>query len=94
MLDRTIGLEQEFFLVEESGEPSTRADEFLENCMENAGDESRAACLAPEWVKGLVEVNTPPAHSLGGMEEKYANNVRLALRDDQARRAGRPHRCT
>ena len=32
MLDRRAGLEQEFFLVENSGHPSERADEFLELC--------------------------------------------------------------
>ncbi|HKH11534.1 MAG TPA: glutamate-cysteine ligase family protein [Rubrobacter sp.] len=81
LLDRSIGLEQEFFLVEESGEPSVRADEFLERCRERSereGDD-RAACLAPEWVKGVVEVNTPPVRSLADLEENYADNVRLAV---------------
>ena len=53
-LDRSIGLEQMFFLVEESGEPSVQADEFLERCRvrsEREGD-GEAARLAPEWVKG------------------------------------------
>jgi gamma-glutamyl:cysteine ligase YbdK (ATP-grasp superfamily) len=80
LLDRSIGLEQEFFLVEETGEPSARADEFLEHCREAAGSESGAACLSPEWVKGLVEVNTSPVCSLADLEEKYASNVRLAIR--------------
>src|SRR3712207_4653163 len=81
-LDRSIGLEQEFFLVEESGEPSTRADEFLERCRERSEREGEdgAACLAPEWVKGVVEVNTPPVRSLEDLDEKYASNVRLAVR--------------
>ena len=81
-LDRSIGLEQEFFLVEDSGEPSVRADEFLERCRETSERESDggAACLAPEWVKGVVEVNTPPVRSLADLERKYANNVGLALR--------------
>ena len=81
-LDRSIGLEQEFFLVEESGEPSVRADEFLERCREREGD-GGAACLAPEWVKGVVEINTPPVRSLADLEGEYANNVRLALRSAQ-----------
>ena len=82
MSDRSIGLEQEFFLVEESGEPSVRADEFLERCRERSEREGDggAACLAPEWVKGVVEVNTPPVRSLADLEERYAENVRLALR--------------
>ena len=87
-LGRSIGLEQEFFLVEDSGEPSVRADEFLEHCRETSGGEGNgdAACLAPEWVKGVVEVNTPPVRSLAELERKYANNVSLALRS--ARRIG------
>ena len=81
-LDRSIGMEQEFFLVEESGEPSVRADEFLERCRERSEREGdgRAACLAPEWVRGVVEVNTPPVRSLAALEEKYGENVRLAVR--------------
>jgi gamma-glutamyl:cysteine ligase YbdK (ATP-grasp superfamily) len=81
-LDRSIGLEQEFFLVEESGEPSMRADEFLERCRERSEREGvgGAGCLAPEWVKGVVEVNTPPVRSLADLETKYAENVRLAVR--------------
>jgi len=81
-LDRSIGLEQEFFLVEESGEPSVRADEFLERCRERSEREGEggAACLAPEWVKGVVEINTPPVCSLEDLEAKYADNVRLAIR--------------
>lgn len=78
--DRSIGLEQEFFLVEESGEPSVRADEFLERCRETSEKEGGAASLAPEFVKGIVEVNTPPVRSLEDLEGEYANDVRLALR--------------
>ncbi len=81
-LDRSIGLEQEFFLVEESGEPSVRADEFLARCRERSEREGDggAACLAPEWVRGVVEINTPPVRSLADLEGKYAENLRLAVR--------------
>ena len=81
-MGRSIGLEQEFFLVEESGEPSVRADEFLERCRERSEreDDGGAACLAPEWVKGVVEINTPPVRSLADLEGEYAENVRLAVR--------------
>src|SRR4028119_2322840 len=81
-LDRSIGLEQEFFLLEASGEPSVRADEFLERCRERSEREGDggASCLAPEWVKGVVEINTPPVRSLEDLEAKYADNVRLAVR--------------
>jgi hypothetical protein len=85
--NRRIGLEQEFFLVEESGRPSERADEFLARCGETTAAEGRGpACMAPEFVKGLVEVNTPPVRRLADLEREYANNLRLALRS--ARESG------
>ena len=81
LLDRRIGLEQEFFLVEDSGRPSERADEFLEGCRAAAVEESGGAtCFAPEFVMGLVEVNTPPVYALSDLEREYAQNLRLALR--------------
>ncbi len=81
MLDRRTGLEQEFFLLENSGSPSERADEFLERCREATGEESSGpACFAPEFVLGLVEVNTPPVDTLYDLEREYAQNLWLALR--------------
>jgi gamma-glutamyl:cysteine ligase YbdK (ATP-grasp superfamily) len=81
LLDRRSGLEQEFFLVENSGHPSERADEFLERCREATEAESGGpACFAPEFVLGLVEVNTPPVKTLLDLEREYAQNLRLALR--------------
>jgi len=81
LLDRRVGLEQEFFLVEDSGRPSKRADEFLERCQAVTEVESgSAACFAPEFVLGLVEINTPPVHTLSGLEREYAQNLGLALR--------------
>ncbi len=77
LLDRRAGLEQEFFLVENSGHPSERADEFLECCREESGG---AVCFAPEFVLGLVEVNTPPVYTLSDLEREYAQNLRIALR--------------
>jgi carboxylate-amine ligase len=77
LLDRRAGLEQEFFLLENSGHPSERADEFLERCREvSAGP----VCFAPEFVLGLVEVNTPPVYTLYDLEREYAQNLRIALR--------------
>jgi carboxylate-amine ligase len=76
---RRIGLEQEFFLVERSGLPSVRADEFLERCRREASGASYAP-FAPEFVKGLVEVNTSPVRTLAELEREYADNLRLALR--------------
>jgi len=61
--------------------PSVRADEFLEECGEEAERHgSSPSCFAPEFVKGLVEVSTPPARSLADLEREYLNNLRLALR--------------
>jgi gamma-glutamyl:cysteine ligase YbdK (ATP-grasp superfamily) len=81
LLDRRAGLEQEFFLVEDSGRPSKRADEFLEACQAiTEGGSGSAACFAPEFVLGLVEVNTPPVHTLSELEGEYARNLSLALR--------------
>ncbi|MDP9478928.1 MAG: glutamate-cysteine ligase family protein [Actinomycetota bacterium] len=73
---RRVGLEQEFFLVEESGLPSQRADEFLDRCRAEARG---PAGFAPEFVKGLVEVNTSPVCTLAELEREYAMNLRLAL---------------
>jgi gamma-glutamyl:cysteine ligase YbdK (ATP-grasp superfamily) len=81
LLDRRVGLEQEFFLVEDSGRPSKRADEFLKRCQAVTEEESgSAACFAPEFVLGLIEVNTPPVYALSDLEREYAQNLHLALR--------------
>jgi gamma-glutamyl:cysteine ligase YbdK (ATP-grasp superfamily) len=77
LLDRRAGLEQEFFLVENSGHPSERADVFLERCREESG---RNVCFVPEFVLGLIEVNTPPVYTLYDLEREYAQNLRTALR--------------
>jgi carboxylate-amine ligase len=77
LLDRRAGLEQEFFLVENSGHPSERADEFLEGCCEESGG---PVCFVPEFVLGLIEVNTPPVYTLYDLEREYAQNLRIALR--------------
>ena len=37
------------------------------------------ACVAPEFVKGLVEINTSPAGTLAELEHEYLENLRLAL---------------
>ncbi len=76
-----MGLEQEFFLVDEDGIPSNRADEFLARCGEVAEDESLdPECFAPECVRSLVEVSTPPATSLEGLSAAYLDSVGAALR--------------
>ena len=78
--DRRIGLEQEFFLVDEEGVASDRADEFLQRCRETA---ETAGCgpqyFAPEWVKGMIEINTPPAHTATELAREYLKNLQLAV---------------
>ena len=84
--DRRVGLEQEFFVVDESGAPSDRADAFLERCRDEAreGGDERLVCFAPEFVRNLVEVSTAPAHGLAELEREYARNLQLATRAARA----------
>lgn len=78
--DRRIGLEQEFFLVDEAGVLSNRADEFLQRCQEVAEAEGRSPdYFAPEWVKNMIEINTPPAYSVTELATEYLSNLKLAL---------------
>jgi Glutamate-cysteine ligase family 2(GCS2) len=44
------------------------------------GEGGGEACVAPEFVKGLVEINTPPVPNLAELEREYLDNLRLALR--------------
>lgn len=77
---RKIGLEQEFFLVDEEGEPSAQADEFLQCCQEAAATAgSDPSYFVPEWVKGMIEINTPPAHTATELAREYLKNLRIAL---------------
>jgi carboxylate-amine ligase len=78
--ERRIGLEQEFFLVDEEGVLSERADEYLQHCHEVA---KAAGCspeyFVPEWVKGIVEINTPPAYTPTELAREYLKNLKLAV---------------
>ena len=63
-MERRIGLEQEFFLVDGAGALSDRADEFLAHCREAARAEGLAVeRFVEEGFKSLVEINTPPVHT-------------------------------
>jgi gamma-glutamyl:cysteine ligase YbdK (ATP-grasp superfamily) len=56
---RRIGLEQEFFLVDEIGVISEDADEFLQSCREVAiKEDCSPQYFVPEFVKSMVEINT------------------------------------
>lgn len=79
--DRRMGLEQEFFLVDEAGVPSNRADEFLSCCREVAEAEGvDPEHFEPECARNLVEVSTPPAYSVEELAEEYLGNLEVALR--------------
>jgi carboxylate-amine ligase len=57
-----------------------RADEFLERCRAMTEESGSEACFAPEFVLGLVEVNTPPVQAPSDLEREYARNLDVALR--------------
>jgi gamma-glutamyl:cysteine ligase YbdK (ATP-grasp superfamily) len=80
-MERRVGLEQEFFLVSEAGVPSDRADEFLARCREMAGDEGLDPnVFVGEVSRSMVEINTPPAHTLPELAQTYLTSLDLALR--------------
>lgn len=70
--DRRIGLEQEFFLVDEDGRISDRADEFLALSGESSGLESECA-------GHMVEVSTPPVYSVGELAGEYLSRLQHAV---------------
>jgi carboxylate-amine ligase len=77
---RRIGLEQEFFLVNRTGELCDQADLFLRRCWEVAGAEGLdPCCFKPECVKSLVEITTSPSSGFEDLIKKYLNNLNLAL---------------
>ena len=79
--NRRTGLEQEFFLVDEDGSISGRADEFIGRAGELAAAEGRdPEHFAPECARNLVEVSTPPAESLEELSTEYLDNLRIAVR--------------
>jgi carboxylate-amine ligase len=80
VLKRRIGLEQEFFLVDETGDLSNRGDEFLQGCHLMAGATGLSPqYFVPEFVKSMVEINTPPAYSGTELATEYLKNLKLAL---------------
>lgn len=77
--ERRKGLEQEFFLVDEAGVISNRADEFLQRCQEVAAAGRNAGNFSPEWVKQMIEINTPPVYTLKELAREYLSSLKLAL---------------
>lgn len=78
--DRRVGLEQEFFLVDEDGVLSNRADEFLTRCRAAAVAAGRdPESYAPECARSMVEINTPPVYTLDELSREYLASLELAL---------------
>ncbi|MGI8650230.1 MAG: glutamate-cysteine ligase family protein [Rubrobacter sp.] len=79
--DRRVGLEQEFFLVDEEGRVSDRADEFLERCRAVAvASELDADSFSGECTFGMIEVKTGPNREFSALKEDYLTNVEAAIR--------------
>ena len=77
---RHVGLEQEFFLVDEDGVLSNRADEFLTRCREAAVAAGRdPGSYAPECARSMVEINTPPVYTFDELSREYLASLELAL---------------
>jgi gamma-glutamyl:cysteine ligase YbdK (ATP-grasp superfamily) len=77
---RRIGLEQEFFVVDEAGVLSDRADELLQCCWEIAEAQgSNPQYFVPEFVKSMVEINTPPTYTDTELAIEYLKNLKIAL---------------
>jgi gamma-glutamyl:cysteine ligase YbdK (ATP-grasp superfamily) len=80
-MERRIGLEQEFFLVDEAGVLSDRADTFLARCRETAGMKGLAVeRFVEEGFRSLVEINTPPVHTVADLSRSYLKILNFALR--------------
>jgi len=77
---RRIGLEQEFFLVDQRGALRDLADLFLWRCREAARAEGLdPRCFKAECVKSLVEITTPPSYGVEDLARNYLSNLDLAL---------------
>jgi Glutamate-cysteine ligase family 2(GCS2) len=77
---RCLGLEQEFFLVDEGDVLSNSADGLLAGCWETARSAGKdPACFAPEVSSGMIEVIVPPARSLAELSGEYLEYLELAL---------------
>ena len=77
---RRIGLEQEYFLVDRTGEISGLAEYFLRRCWEAAELEGLdPRCFKPECVKNLLEVTTPPSASFEELARNHLRYLRFAI---------------
>ena len=79
-LNNSLGLEQEFFIVNPEGFISHRADEFLEACWNIAKKRDRPTdCFAPEFVKNIVEINSVPVDSFAELVKEYLDLLNILL---------------
>ncbi|MER3435577.1 MAG: glutamate--cysteine ligase [Leptolyngbya sp. ERB_1_1] len=79
-INRRIGLEQEFFIVDTEGVIVDRADELLQGCHDLAQRQGRnPENFAPEFVKSMIEINTDPANRLSELAEFYLCNLNILL---------------
>ncbi len=79
--ERHLGMEQEFFLVDEEGVLSNQADAFLQRCWEIAQAICHhPQCFVPEFVKSVVEINTIPVHNLSELTAEYLKTLKIGLR--------------
>jgi gamma-glutamyl:cysteine ligase YbdK (ATP-grasp superfamily) len=77
---RRIGLEQEFFLVDQTGALRNLADLFLCRCREAAQAKGlNPRCFKEECVSSMIEITTPPCADLADLTRNYVSNLALAL---------------
>lgn len=77
---RRLGLEQEFFLTDQTGVLCAEADRFVLRCRESAASSGGdPGCFRGECARSMVEVSTAPCHDFAALAEDYESNLRLAL---------------
>lgn len=76
----SLGLEQEFFVVDATGALSNKADVLLELCQNFAKLQNRPPeCFKPEFVKSMLEINTVPCRDADALSKDYLDVLRIAL---------------
>ncbi|WP_373526343.1 glutamate-cysteine ligase family protein [Nostoc sp.] len=79
-VNRRIGLEQEFFIVDAEGVITDRADELLQGCHDLAQTQGRnPENFTPEFIKSMIEINTDPANGVSELADFYLQNLQILL---------------
>ena len=79
--NRHLGLEQEFFLVDEEGLLSDRADDLVAACKEIAASEEMGEDrFAPECVLSTFEIKTPPVQNTDTLAAEHLAGISVAIR--------------